>query len=198
MSILRVVITAALAVSVAGCYSDVGTSLSASIDFWKISKAAKKAHPGHRESEARRRYAEAQVMDILAGIKDPLRKQLLAAHFYVAFANFHQRAIPAYCARMKLDLSEFSDRFVRANAGAEDIVAEVFARHRVSREQRWERQKPYAMAAAKYELMAAAGRLSGSYNVCKMIRDKPNLFLNKARFDRLFPEIAVTLVSPTS
>lgn len=168
-----------------------GHSVLAGLNFWRISNQAIKTYPDKTPYEARKQYAKDKFNEAAATMSDE-QKRALAASFYLGYSSLNGRAIPDYCAQMRVDISAFADGFKKKNRREEASLEALLEAEGLTRDDVWEKQKRFAMAAAKNELLNAGG-LKGSYSVCSDVEDHPERYLAQASFARQFPQISWAL-----
>lgn len=190
----KLVTIAAISAIIAACGDAGGGSIYSDVQVWRTANSAEKEYPNLPPFEARKKFVRDKFAEASANMKTDDQRRTLAASIYLGFSLVNGRAIPAYCEEMNLDASAFGRQFRSMNRAEERALEAVLEAKGATIDEAWERNKSFARAAAKRDLMSG-GPLVGSYEVCKKLKEQPHLFLANASFARHFPQIAATLRS---
>ena len=177
--------------ALAGC-GEQASSFGESYGFWKTRDEAEKAYPKLKPYQAHKKYALDRFREVAGQAKTVADKREIAAGFYAGFSQLNGHAIPAYCAEMNVDISDFAKQFARTNSRSEKAFESVLAERGLTKEEIWGKQERPARSAAKNALLEAGG-LHGSWEVCKAVKDNPRKFLAHANFAREFPAVSQAL-----
>ena len=159
---------------------------------WHLTKSAKDAYPNLSEDKAKIRYANDMMFKYFRKEKDPEKRHLTAAMVYLGYAQMNTRARPAYCTKLKVDISAFKSRFEGQHRAQDKAVDAILARHELSRDMIWEQNERMMMVNVKNDLLRAGG-LHGSHAMCSDIRKKPQKYAQPFNFSKIMPVAAAQL-----
>lgn len=166
--------------------------ISIEISSWRIKKNATEAYPNLSEDKAKKRYANDMMFQYFRKEKDPEKRHLTAAMVYLGYAQMNTRARPAYCTKLRVDISAFKSRFESQHKAQDKAVNAILARHDLSRDMIWEQNERMMMVNVKNDLLRA-GRLQGSHAMCSDIKKKPQKYAQPFNFDKIMPVAAAQL-----
>lgn len=159
---------------------------------WHLTKSAKDAYPNLSEDKAKKRYANDMMFKYFRKEKDAEKRHLMAAMVYLGYAQMNTRARPAYCTKLKVDISAFKSRFESQHKAQDKAVDAILTRHGVSRDLIWEQNERMMMVSVKNDLLRAGG-LHGTRAMCSDIKKKPQKYAQPFNFTKIMPVAAAQL-----
>ena len=184
------------ALSLAACSEGGGAeSILSDVGHWRHMRDAEKTYPDKTPMEARKQWARDHLTAAMENAETDEIKRVIAARFYLGYSLMNGRAIPAYCEQMNIEVTPYTEKFLKINRAEERSLDAVLESQGVSRDEAWEKHKRFFMSAAKNDLMKAGGHSKGSYGVCKDLKEKPELVTPAMRFGKQFPRVSFVLNS---
>ena len=159
---------------------------------WRLTKNATETYPNLSEDKAKKRYANDMMFKYFRKEKDPEKRHLMAAMVYLGYAQMNTRARPAYCTKLRVDISAFKSRFESQHKAEDKAVDTILTRNNLSRDMIWEQNERLMMVNVKNDLLRAGG-LQGSHAMCSDIKKKPQKYAQPFNFTKIMPVAAAQL-----
>lgn len=159
---------------------------------WRLTKDATSAYPNLPEDKAKKQYANDMMFNYFRKEKDPEKRHLTAAMVYLGYAQMNTRARPAYCTKLRVDISAFKSRFESQHKAEDKAVDTILAKQNLTRDMIWEQNQRMMMVNVKNDLLRAGG-LQGSHAMCSDIKKKPQKYAQPFNFTKIMPVAAAQL-----
>ncbi|MEP3890868.1 MAG: hypothetical protein ABJN69_10390 [Hellea sp.] len=159
---------------------------------WRLTKNATDAYPNLPEEKAKKRYANDMMFNYFRKEENPEKRHLTAAMAYLGYAQMNTRARPAYCTKLRVDISAFKSRFESQHRAEDKAVDTILAKQSLTRDMIWEQNERMMMVNVKNDLLRAGG-LHGSHAMCSDIKKKPQKYAQPFNFTKIMPVAAAQL-----
>jgi len=196
----------AMTIGLSGCGGDTSSGFATAnllrdiqteMKSWNMTSEAKKAYPGLSPEEATKTYARKMMHSYFRKTESSEKRELMAAMVYLGYAQLNTHARPAYCNEMNVNISSFSKKFADRHQKEDQAVNMILAKHKLTSEKIWEKNKRQSRVIVKNDLMRAAG-LRGTYALCSDIKSNPQKYANSFNFKKTMPGVAVQLNQATA
>lgn len=185
---------ATIVIGLSGCGPEKGgknllNEINTEMRSWHLTSNAKKAYPNLNEVEAKQRYVRKMMADYLRNEPSAEKRQLVSAMVYLGYAQLNTRARVEYCGNMNVDINGFSRVFSSRHTDQDRAVDLILAKHDITRDWVWNKNKRASMTNVKNDLMRA-GKLHGSRAMCSDINKYPDKYAIQLNFAKTLPNVA--------
>lgn len=187
---VRIVLAAIGYLTLAGCNgsaSSVPPAAQRPTTLEEIEAKAKEDFPGVARPDAVRQEAAKQQAAVLAAASQR-NQQIHAATIFLGYYWMNDRARPAYCKQLGVDIAPFVIRFDVSNREAAARAKALIKRIPVSEDEYYAMAAPELAKGSQHDMEdAAASERITTRQVCEQIRDDPATAISDLTYSKVNP-----------